>query len=60
MQRGICVDCQAKEGRRVSIDRVATPEKLRENPDWAELEATLEGWYGEGGDPDHDAPDVSG
>lgn len=44
--RGLCAECQEKAGKQASIDRVATPDKLREHPDLADIEVHMEGWYG--------------
>ena len=46
MMRGPCDACLDKEREQVAIDRIATPEKLREHPDLAEVDASLNGWYG--------------
>jgi hypothetical protein len=35
-----------KESKRVMMDRISTPEKLRHHPDLAEIELELDSWYG--------------
>ena len=42
LQRGLCRSCIDKDLTKRKADRGGTPEKLREDPDLAEVEAAME------------------
>lgn len=45
MQRGPCSGCAEKQREQDMLDHFATPQKLHEHPDLAELDDELEKWY---------------
>jgi len=46
LKRGTCDSCMAKDRKKQATNILAKPEKLVEHPDLAEVDATLNGWYG--------------